>query len=71
MTNQAVAVEPVVVVVTMAAPITAMAFVVVTAGQYASLSTRTKISFEGVPTYWHSLFTMELTNEKDNNIYSN
>lgn len=73
MTKQvaAVAVEPVVVVVTLAAPITAMAFVVVTAGHTASLSTRAKISFEGVPTYWHTLFTMELTNEKDNNIYSN
>ena len=55
----------------MAAPITAMTFVVVTAGHTASLSTRAEILFEGVPTYWHTLFTMELTNEKDNNIYSN
>ena len=45
MTKQvaAVAVKAVVVVVTMAAPITAMTFVVVTAGHTASLSTRVNL----------------------------
>ena len=72
MTRQvaAVAVKAVAVVVMTAVPTTAIASVAVTAGHTASLSTRAKSSFEGVLTYWHALFTMELTNEKDNNIYS-